>query len=491
MVDFIKKQKKYFFIGAVLFFVCLTAGYIMADWQGGTAINNLQVSSRDGLVAYWTMDSNDMNGTAVYDKSGNGNNGVSNNTPSMVSGKIKEAMSFNGSSDYIQVSRVTDFAWGTTKNFTISLWFYAGSTYTGLGSMVDADNATPRWELGVNASNLLYAQAHDGTKNATPTIINPSDGQWHHLVAVFNRAGSLTLYLDVDTTSAASMALVTGSLTVNDKLSIGRNEGGNNYFKDLLDDVRIYNKALTVGEITNLYNATKINYVQSAPRNGLVGYWNMDENDSNGSVVYDKSGNDYNGTKTGSGGSNNTPQNATGKLKEALNFDGTDDYIELPDLTETSAGTFAVWVKPQGSIIDEANLNMGLMYGGSTVDGSIIMRWYDSDGSGALDFYISDAGGWVNSRSTTNVWNDGEWYFITGTWDGVNMSLYVNGVLEDSDAQGSPSVANTTWRIGQSANGLDYYYFSGAIDEARLYDRALSANEVKQLYDAAKINYIK
>src|SRR3989339_2281556 len=175
-----KIRKKIILISIVVSFavmLIISAGYILADWQGGTAVNQIETSGRQDLVAYWKFDSNDVSGTTVYDKSGRGNTAVSNNAPSLVSGQREQAMMFNGTTDYLTVAQVSDFAWGTSKNFTIVLWFFSTTTpYTALANMVDADNGTPRWELGVTSANNLYAQTHDGTRQATPQIANPSDG---------------------------------------------------------------------------------------------------------------------------------------------------------------------------------------------------------------------------------------------------------------------------------------------------------------------------
>jgi hypothetical protein len=74
----------------------------------------------------------------------------------------------------------------------------------------------------------------------------------------------------------------------------------------------------------------------------------------------------------------------------------------------------------------------------------------------------------------------GEWTYIVGTCDGTNLRLYVNGVLSagPSAVTNAPNTASA--RIGTSVDNL---FFSGSIDEARIYNRALTASEIASLYN--------
>jgi len=99
-------------------------------------------------------------------------------------------------------------------------------------------------------------------------------------------------------------------------------------------------------------------------------------------------------------------------------------------------------------------------------------------------------GGLQYVASTTSTWNAGEWYHIAGTYDGTNMKIYVNGDLENIKPQtGSIGTGNYKLFLGSLAvnNIPTNMYFDGAIDEVRIYDHALSDEEVQNRYFRASI----
>ena len=75
-----------------------------------------------------------------------------------------------------------------------------------------------------------------------------------------------------------------------------------------------------------------------------------------------------------------------------------------------------------------------------------------------------------------------KWYFLAVTKDGSNVRTYVNGNLENTCAYSGTDTNSNIWEIGRQNYGGDNYYFDGAIDDVRIYNRVLSASEVAQLY---------
>jgi hypothetical protein len=98
---------------------------------------------------------------------------------------------------------------------------------------------------------------------------------------------------------------------------------------------------------------------------------------------------------------------------------------------------------------------------------------------------------WVGDNTnkylrTTQTVNDGRWHFITGTYDGTTATLYIDGKSAASRA-GTNELNNTTSNltVGVYNDGLTGP-FNGFIDDARIYNRALSATDVRQLYNASR-----
>ncbi|MFZ0034086.1 MAG: LamG-like jellyroll fold domain-containing protein [Sedimentisphaerales bacterium] len=106
---------------------------------------------------------------------------------------------------------------------------------------------------------------------------------------------------------------------------------------------------------------------------------------------------------------------------------------------------------------------------------------------GSVYFVISPAGGQYSQLySNKNSWNANEWYHITCTWDGTTQAVYVNGALDKSQGQTYSGGWGTTYIGGVS--GTPSYSFNGVIDDVRVYNKALSAEEIWQLYHNKAFN---
>jgi hypothetical protein len=115
-----------------------------------------------------------------------------------------------------------------------------------------------------------------------------------------------------------------------------------------LDDVRLYNRKLTAGEVKSLYNqgVSKLNKTPTSTlTNGLAGHWTFDGKNVVGGVALDSSVSGNNGNLINIATSSFY---SIGKIGQGFNFDGTDDYIDLGNpasLNITGAITFGAWVK--------------------------------------------------------------------------------------------------------------------------------------------------
>lgn len=203
---------------------------------------------------------------------------------------------------------------------------------------------------------------------------------------------------------------------------------------------------------------------------GLV--MHLDAGDTNsysgsGTTWTDLSGNGNNGTLQSMSGANYSSANGG-----YLDFDGASDYVTLPFNTEYTNISIDVWATR-----DQLNVYNSIMgkYGSSAGYELIF------NNSGGVRFHTSNQ----SIDSTTSLSAD-VWYHIVGTYDGSTARIYINGSL---DASGSTSRNTNTvnWRIGRSAWGGNYH--NGKISNIRLYNKALTASEVLQNYDALKGRY--
>jgi len=210
----------------------------------------------------------------------------------------------------------------------------------------------------------------------------------------------------------------------------------------------------------------------------LVAHWNFD--DGTGSTAQDSSGNGNHGTLFGN------PQWITGHLGGALDFDGTGDYVDLPIsslLSSLTNSTFATWV-------DFSNA------------GGAWQRIFDFGIDTTYNMFLvprMDTGGVMRFAITISSYNDEDqttapstlpsgWHHVAVTLDADNNthSLYLDGELiaENTSARYTPSSLGETTQnwLGRSQYSADGY-FDGSLDDFRIYDRVLTAGQVRDLYN--------
>ena len=218
---------------------------------------------------------------------------------------------------------------------------------------------------------------------------------------------------------------------------------------------------------------------------GLLAYYPFD-----GNLTTDASGNGHNGTAVGGVTLTN---DRFGNTNSALNGDGVSGYIRVPtQLTTGNPFTWSVWFRP-GFTATNVTVNL-LNQGGNPGQGRVSPSLWVNFISpptflpGTIDFYYYGSAGGVHLLSQTRAqWDSNAWYHVAVTSDGSgNRCMYVNGVCENSENGQQYGQANANFYIGASA-AYNTDYFLGDIDDVRVYNRALSAQEVQQLYAGASI----
>ena len=201
----------------------------------------------------------------------------------------------------------------------------------------------------------------------------------------------------------------------------------------------------------------------------LKAAWKFDE--GSGTTVYDSSGNNNQGTISGATWTD-------GKFGKALSFDGSDDYVEVPDsasLDISSAITLELWFNmraypPLNAGYDWYDLITKNDY--TSTYGLMYSR------NGLFRFYLNPLSA-LDCSFTPSL---NTWYHIVCTWDGSTAKVFINGQEQASGARsGNLNVNNLPLRIGRT--GAPAYPFNGLIDEVRIYNRALSSAEVSDLYN--------
>ncbi len=216
------------------------------------------------LVGWWNF--NEGSGTTAGDISGYDNHGtiVGATHTDGVPGTGGSALEFNGVDDYVNMGNPVDDSLDFGLNdFSTSAWFKI-NTIQPQGVILGKYSSWPLWYTRLNADGRVEVRiAFDSDTsfpNTSGNIIN--DNNWHYVVAVYERNGSLTRYINgkIDGLSIDISSASDRTVNTNNSFVVGGILSGQR-FNGLIDDVRIYNRALTAQEIQTLYAQTKDNYL--------------------------------------------------------------------------------------------------------------------------------------------------------------------------------------------------------------------------------------
>ncbi|MCL4406144.1 MAG: LamG domain-containing protein, partial [Patescibacteria group bacterium] len=162
----------------------------------------------------------------------------------------------------------------------------------------------------------------------------------------------------------------------------------------------------------------------------------------------------------------------TGKVGNAVQFDGVDDWVEIPysaSLNLSGADeTILIWVKHNAS-------------------GNILFQesgWSRRLGSASWTFYFV---GHTSNSITAAVSNDNQYHLVGYTFSNGHLRSYLDGkLIGEKDAVANIEPAGARWWLGRMCGGSSCtYFYTGIIDDLRIYSRALSSEEIMSLY---KIN---
>lgn len=437
-----------------------------------------------GLVGYWSFE--EGKGSQAGDMSGRGNNGNINGA-TWIDGKRGKGIDFNGTSNYISISDAGSSSLDVSSSVSISLWVNPDTLANGYHNLIAKGTSSINYFIDVNGTTDLvdFNGPHTCVDLAASTTL--PIGTWTHIVGVYDDAANTqNIYFNgvLDTSNSCSNAMQMNDAAVR----IG-DFYGVEYFNGKIDEIRIYNRALSAAEVVGLYQSSGRRVTVNSSQNnqittGLVGLWSFNGPDISGSLALDRSGFGNNGTISGA-----IP--TIGKVGQGVKFDGsTNQYIDVGSsnsyFATTSPTTISAWIYPKS------------IGGGSS--GRIIHRRGTADVNGG-DFQLTatnallfgfDGTTALRRTSSNNAVSLNSWQHVLATWDGSltasNIHLFVNGAETSyqttQNGSGIYETNNQSTRIGNRHDGGRT--FDGTIDEVRVYNRVLSADEIKRLYNMGR-----
>jgi len=417
--------------------------------------------SMDAAVAYWKLDETAGDLASDYSRNGHPGTLINMDDSDWVPGLAGNALDFDGVNDYVASDVCVALA---GRNVTVSAWMKAPALNPAMQFMIAINSAAGDNKLmfGTQAgtATLSFADSEPLWRDTTATVI---DNTWHHTAFVLDDiADTVNVYVDgaevLSFTSTVSIA-DTDLLSLAQEYDAGLTTG--DFYTGLLDDVKVYDYALNETQIRRLYDPS-----------ALLAHWQLDE--ITGSVASDSSLYGYDGTLVNMDDSDWVE----GNTGNALDFDGVNDHVAVDDICTGMAGrdiTVSAWVKAPA--VSPANQFIISINSSNGDDNKLLMG--TPAGTDTLSLGTT---AWHHTTATVidNTWHHVA-YVLEDSSDTITVYVDGSGVL--SFASTVSVVADDVFSLAQEydAGMITGDFYSGQLDDVRIYEYALSEAEIATL----------
>ena len=307
--------------------------------------------------------------------------------------------------------------------------------------------------------------------------------QWTHIAGVYD---GTYMYLYRDGKLVVKSGSMPGTIYegCGGQLGIGaRASLDTHYFPGLIDDVRVFDRALRAAEINKLYQGTG-----PVLQLGFESSWM-----ANGASLADSSG--WQSAGTLNAGAGDTANKATpgGVGKYALSFDGTDDSVALGDLeTADGFGDFAVaqWFSIAALQAASTGRDYAAPIGkgrlsGATDGWAVLVDRDTTVANHKINLYFNGSlVATIPGPADGKGWQLGKWYHYAFTRGGSALRGFLDGAERMTPVTNSTLPVSNTVQLMLGKNEAGTYPWQGGLDDARIYRRGLSAQEIAELYNA-------
>ena len=384
---------------------------------------------------------------------------------------------FDGVNDYVDLGSGLDiFQYNIGQSYSVSLW-YKSTTSTSFDTILNFGINTYKFSLVTGLNGTVSFGAGNSTSiqyiyNWLPTSGAINDGNWHHICIVQDSSSNivnLTAYVD-GSPNGSSPSGTAAFVSSNNRIGNGYYSG----FEGVLDEVSLYNYALSASDITDIYNSGEPTTIS-----GAVAHYKMGEeaNFTSNWLVDNSALDNYS--------------------KRSFSFDGVDDWINCGEISplfkyfpigtaSSNPWSASMWVKGSGS-------SKGFFEIPYTQVNSLYARSFAFVKGASYLYFGGKYVGIKIKESGTTAYSSTEWNHIVMTFDGVDhtalssYTLYVGGA--------SVGIALITPNIGDfftenisigvaGSDGGNTYYWDGQIDEVSLFDVELSSENVSAIYNS-------
>ena len=469
------------------------------------------------LVGYWSFDST----TQATDLTNNDNDGTFEGDAfiNSSSGVYGGALELGGDGDYVDTNNNTLVPSGAK---TFSLWVKVDGLNDG-DAMFLGQSSLSSYDFAFyydDNSNLKILNDNGGT-SIIETSEQMNDSVWRYITYTYNGNSTQKLYINGEERASNENGIDTAQ---NYDLLFGGWLRGDKYLNGSIDEVQIFDRALSSTEIQEIYTSTysrfysegnqtfkfqnittgdnKVNITAEAETlNGTnlnVSLWEADVGANTGYInsrsgleaYYHADGNaeDYSGNNVDLDSNGAVNSQGTGIFNQSFEFDGDGDYYDYQSVIMTTNEirnnglTYSTWIKP--SEASEMAI-MGLTYTISFTKYSHGGIYVSSGNNLRFDYYDAGASSYRAVSGGTNI-NTNEWNLVTSTYcpDDNKIRIYLNGELENTltaSTYGFNSNPDELY-IGRNSRSDSLMYFNGSMDEIMILNDCLSAEEIKSLY---------
>ncbi len=459
-------------------------------------------SLTDDLFVWYTMDDSDIGGFGLTDRSGNNRTALEYGSFASHDGVLGNATHFNGS-DHLEISNSI-----LHRNaFTASLWFKADDIHAGVNprllanSHTDSEGSPMGFQLAYEDGGAtgFFDVGNTFVEGTAYWHYQLASSTWYHYVGVYD---GTHVYAYINGIEVASSSFSGIMIAPNQNIGVGYNPAyDGDHFTGDIDDVRIYNYALSSDAVRALYEK-KSRYITSSStavindsqnsffNNGLVRLWSFDGQrmswrTSVEGYALDSSGNYATATLI-SFNQQNAP--IIGKAGQALHLIGY-QYLQTTRPVQDDM-TICAWFRTTASGLNNDHWDTMPIF-------DVEKPGLDNDfgfgvgANGRLIFGDGDISTQDYTFQTNTIVNTGKWTHgcATRKKDTGRIELYVNGQI---DGEGDGSETSLTGQsialIGHGSDEGEWQetYWRGDLDELRIYDRVLSPAEIHTLYEGTK-----
>lgn len=428
-------------------------------------------NSDENLIAHYPFSGN------ANDASGNGNNAETTNATLATDrfGNIDAAYQFNGINNAIVFNDISAIK---HSDFNVSFWVFS-NIKNKEQRLIDKTDITPNRSLYIEFLNNGKVSAACGYSSNYITIESTNtynDGLWHFIsfnYKIQDTKNLIQLFIDKELVASREISykMYDNSLP----FRIG-NDGGSRNYNGKLDDIRIYNKALTETEILELYEE---NEWQMSQENKLLAQYSFTGN------ANDMSGNGNNGAVNGA----KLTLDRFKKSNSAYEFDGIDDYIDIGNKVKPEfPASISTWI-----YLNE--LGNFYIFRNDKSDGCSYRHGFTIECNEAGMINASVLSGFATRRTrygkltAANSLKTGKWYHLYVAFrDHKEIDIYLNGILQDSEYNDGTGNRMTYSQDGNGAISGRFacskqsYMFNGKIDDLQVYSGILSDSELKAIY---------